>query len=88
MLTSKPRMPELPSIPDIDRDIVACEVALDALSNGGHVFDPDREGLGRKLSELLELRLQCERRRGTILRFAMREKANPYRLVQPAKGLP
>jgi len=88
MLTSKPRVPELPPIRDIDRDIVACEVALVALSKGGHVFDPDREGLSRKLSELLELRLQCERRRGTILRFAMLEKANPYGSAQPARGLP
>jgi len=87
MLTSKPRMPKLPSIGEIDRDIVTCEVALVTLSSGSQVFDPERESLSRKLSELLEQRLHCDRDRSTILRFAMRENANPSGLAQPEKGL-
>jgi hypothetical protein len=66
-------LPELPSVRDIDRDIVACEVALTALGSGTHVLDPDRECLNRKLSELLELRRHCERHSsGVILRFVDR----------------
>jgi hypothetical protein len=87
MLTLKPRGPKLPSIGEIDRDIVTCEVALVTLNDGSRVFDPERESLSRKLTELLELRLHCERDRGVVLRFAMREKANPFGLGPPAKGL-
>jgi hypothetical protein len=87
MLTLKPRVPKLPSIGEIDRDIVTCEVALVTLNDGSRVFDPERESLGRKLSELLELRLHYERDRGVVLCFAMREKANPFGLAPSAKGL-
>jgi hypothetical protein len=87
MLTSKPRAPRLPSIAEIDRDIVTCEVALVTLNDGSRVFDPERESLSRKLSELLELRLHYEGDRGTILHFAVREKANRSGLAQPPKGL-
>jgi hypothetical protein len=86
MLTSKPQVPKLPSIGDIDRDIVACEVALVALYSAGPMFDPDRESLSRKLSDLLELRLHCERDRSTILRFALRENASPSNLGRPERG--
>lgn len=75
MLTSNPRVPRLPSIAEIDRDIVTCEVALVTLNDGSRVFDPERESLSRKLSELLELRLHYERDRGVVLRFAVRDKA-------------
>ena len=87
MLTSKPRVPELTSIGEIDHDIVTCEVALVTLNDGSRVFDPERASLSRKLSELLELRLHYGRDHGTILRFAIREKANPSGLAQPARGL-
>jgi hypothetical protein len=87
MLTLKPRVPKLPSIGEIDRDIVTCEVALVTLNDGSGVFDPERESLSRKLSELLELRLHHERDRGVVLRFAVRDKANSSGLAQPAKGL-
>ena len=87
MLTSKPRVPKLPSIGEIDRDIVTCEVALVTLNDGSRVFDPERESLSRKLSELLELRLHYERDRGVVLRFAAREKANLSGLVPPARDL-
>lgn len=67
-------LPKCPSITDIDRDIVPCEVALTALGSGTHVLDPDRECLSRKLSQLLELRLQCERHgSGVILRLVDRD---------------
>ena len=73
MLMSNPRLPRRPSIRDIDRDIVACEVALTALDGGTHVLDPDRECLSRKLSQLLELRRHCERHgSGVILRLVDR----------------
>jgi hypothetical protein len=84
MLTSKPRA-KLPSIGELDHDIVTCEVALVTLNGGSRVFDPERETLSRKLSELLELRLHYERDRGTILRFATRQ-ANPGD-AQAARGL-
>ena len=85
MLMSKPRVPKLPPIGEIDRDIVTCEVALVTLKDGSRVFDPERESLSRKLCELLALRLHYERDRGMILRFAMREKASPSgRLMSPA----
>ena len=87
MLPSKPRVLKLRSIGEIDRDIVTCEVALVTLNDGSGVFDPEKESLSRKLSELLELRLHYERDRGTILRFAMREMAAPSGLTQPARGL-
>jgi hypothetical protein len=80
-------LPELSSVREIDRDIVACEVALTALNGGGHVFDSEREGLARTLAELLELRLQCERHLGTVLHFPMREKAGPSGSPQPTRGL-
>jgi hypothetical protein len=87
MLTSNPRVPRLPPIGEIDRDIVTCEVALVTLNDGSRVFDPERESLSRKLSELLELRLHYERDRGVVLRFAARDKANSSGLAPPAKGL-
>jgi hypothetical protein len=87
MLTLNPRVPRLPPIGEIDRDIVTCEVALVTLNDGSRVFDPERESLSRKLSELLELRLHYERDRGVVLRFAARDKANPFGLAPPAKGL-
>jgi hypothetical protein len=87
MLMSKPRVPKLPPIGEIDRDIVTCEVALVTLNSGSRVFDPERESLSRKLSALLESRLHYERDRGMVLRFAIREKATPPGVVQPARGL-
>jgi len=44
------------------------------LNDGSRVFDPERESLSRKLSELLELRLHYERDRGVVLRFAARDQ--------------
>ena len=87
MLTSKPGVRKLPSIGEIDHDIVTCEVALFTLNGGGCLFDAERESLSRKLSELLALRLHCERHRGTILRFSMRENAGRSGLPQPVRGL-
>ena len=87
MPTLQPRVPKLPSIGEIDRDIVTCELALVTLNDGSRVFDPERESLGRKLSELLELRLHYERDRGIVLRFAARDQAKSSGLVPPVRGL-
>jgi hypothetical protein len=91
MLTSKPtvkpRVPKLPSIGEIDQDIVACEVALFTLNSGSDLFDPERESLSRKLSKLLALRLHCERHGCTILRFSMHENAGQSGAPRPLRGL-
>ena len=88
MLTSKPGVPKrVPSIGEIDQDIVACEVALFTLNSGSTLFDPERESLSRKLSELLALRLHCERHGCTILRFSMHEKAAQSGVPRSSRGL-
>jgi hypothetical protein len=76
--------PTRPSISQIQRDIVTCEVALVTLAAGGEVFELERRSLRHKLSDLLGVR-HLDREGGTILCFPSREAVTPA--AWPDRGL-